>query len=86
MERKYYEVEFGKRSELEDNSFCGTPDRYSMCIIAEHHPSFEEAKEFCKSDMEKWGYDTICAVIEIDYDEAHNFFDMDNEDSFPILK
>ena len=86
MERKYYEVEFGKKSELEDNSFCGTPDRYSMCIIAEHLPTLEETKEFCKSDMEKWGYDTVCAVTEIDYDEAHNFFDMDNEDSFPVLK
>ena len=86
MKRKYYEVEFGKEKELNNNSFCGTPDRYSICIVAEHPPTLEEAKEFCKADMEEMGYDTVCAVIEIDYDEAHEFFDMKNEDSFPVLR
>ena len=86
MERKYYEVEFAKKSELYDDSFVGTPDRYSICIIAEHYPTEEEAEEFCKEDMKNFGYDVVTEVIEIDSDEAHNFFDMENETNFPILK
>lgn len=86
MKRKYYEVEFAHKEEIEDNSFVGTPDRYSICIIAEHKPTYEEAEEFCKEDMQKWGYDMVSDVIEIPYDEAHSFFDMENEDNFPVLK
>ena len=83
MERKYYEVEFG-HEEFDDSK--DMADTYSICIIAEHHPSIEEAKEFCKDDMEKFGYEYVIGVTELDYDEAHNFFDMENEDKFPVLK
>lgn len=83
---KYYEVEFGKSVELNDDSFCNTPDRYSMCILGKRMPTYEEAETFCKKDMELMGYDVVTDVLEIDYDEAHNFFDMENESQFPVFE
>lgn len=82
----YYEVEFGKSEELNDDSFCDTPDRYSMCILGKRMPSVEEAKVFLKVDMNNLGYDEITDIREIDYEEAHEFFDMSNEDNFPVFE
>lgn len=83
MEKKYYEVEFAH--EKFDTSR-EESDTYSVCIIAEHYPSIEEATEFCKDDMENLGYGIVISVTPLDCEEAHKFFDMENEDSFPILK
>ena len=83
MDRRYFEIEFAH--ELFDTSK-DDADTYSICIIAEHHPSIEEAKEFCKEDMKRLGYDCVISVTEISHDEAHQFFDMENEANFPILK
>ena len=83
MERKYYEVEFGNRPFAPDTE---DDDTYSICIIAEHLPSIKEATEFCKEDMEKCGYKFVRSVTDISYEEAHNFFDMENEDKFPVLQ
>lgn len=82
---KYYEVELGKSVELNDDSFCNTPDRYSMCILGNRMPTLKEAEVFLKKDMELMGYDAVTMVIEIDFDEAHNFFDMEKENQFPIF-
>lgn len=86
MNIKYYEVEFGKSEELNDDAFCDTPDRYSMCILGKRMPTFDEAKEFLKKDMEILGYDEITDILEIDYNEAHEFFNMENENNFPIFE
>jgi hypothetical protein len=83
---KYYEIEFAHRAEIEDESFIGTPDRYSICILAEREPSYEEAENFCKEDMNNLGYDMVSDVLEISKEEAYNFFDMENADNFPIFK
>lgn len=83
---KYYEIEFAHRAEIEDESFIDTPDRYSICILAEREPSYEEAENFCKEDMNNLGYDMVSDVLEISKEEAYNFFDMENADSFPIFK
>lgn len=74
---KYYEVEFGKR---EDKT-----DVFSMCIVGVRKPTIEEAEKFLAEDLEMMGYDHITEVLEIDYDEAHNFFDMERENQFPIF-
>ena len=79
----YYEIEFS-HEEFDDTK--NIADSYSICIIANHHPSLEEAKEFCKSDMEKFGYEHVISVTTLNYEEAHKFFDMENENEFPILK
>jgi hypothetical protein len=36
--------------------------------------------------MKELGYECVRSVIEIDEYEAHNFFAMENEDSFPVFK
>jgi len=83
---KYYEIEFAHRAEIEDESFINTPDRFSICILAEREPSYEEAENFCKEDMNNLGYDVVSDVLEISKKEAYNFFNMENADSFPIFK
>lgn len=82
MEKKYYEVEFARYiGDFEDY----TSD-YSICIIGKRDPSIEEAKEFCKEDLQRLGYDFVSNVFPISCEEAHEFFDMENEDTFPIFE
>lgn len=82
---RYYEIEF-------DNNIRGrestdeTVGDYSICIIGERKPNYQEAEEFCKKEMEQMGYKYVVAIIEIDDDEAYNFFDMKKESLFPIFK
>lgn len=81
MEKKYYEVEFAKYlSNFEDYI-----SDYSICIIGEREPSIEEATEFCKEDLQKLGYDFVSNVFPLSLEEAHKFFDMENEEWFPIF-
>ena len=75
--KKYYEVEFGTSKDLSDS--------YSICIIGERKPSIEEAQEFCKTDLQALGYEHVTDVLEISADEAHRFFDMENEATLPIF-
>ena len=74
---KYYEVEFGKRT--------NETDVFSMCIVGKRKPTIEEAEKFLAEDLEMMGYDYVTEVLEIDYDEAHNFFDMERENDFPVF-
>lgn len=83
---RYYEIEFAHRKEVENNSFINTPDRYSICILAEREPSYEDAEAFCKEDMKNLGYDMVSDVLEISKEEAYGCFDMENADNFPIFK
>lgn len=78
MERKYYEVEFGNWKDMSDT--------YSICIIGTRLPMLKEAEEFCRKDMESLGYEYVNLVGEISAEEAHRFFDMENEDDFPVFK
>lgn len=61
-------------------------DSYSMCIKATHEPTKEEVKEFLKTDMESIGCTTIDCIVETTLEEARNFYDMENEENFPVLK
>lgn len=81
--KHYYEVELGKESFNENKE---NEDNTSICIIAEHWPSIEEASIFCKKDMETLGYKYVIGITKLDKDEAKRFFDLSNEESWPILK
>ena len=88
---RYFEVEFAHKKEIEDNNFVGTPDRYSICILGERQPSYEEAEDFCRKDMEGFGYDMVSDVMELTEDEAYTDFDMEcchkqEGCKFPIFK
>lgn len=85
MSKKYFEIEFDNSPRgREWNEDC--IGDYSICIIGERKPSFEEAEQFCKSDMEIMGYKYVVGITEIDSEEAHTFFDMEQEDKLPIFK
>lgn len=71
MESNYYEAEFN--------------DGYSICIKGIRKPTVEEANKFLKKDCDHMGTYVI-DVIEIDCSEAHNFFDMEQEEKFPVFQ
>ena len=86
MDKKYYEIEFDNEPrgrELSDDEYIGD---YSICIIGKRKPTIKEAEEFCKNDMKQMGYKFVVAVREVDSDEAHSFFDMDNEEKYPVFE
>lgn len=85
MDKKYYEIEFDHDPRGREWSDECVGD-YSICIIGERKPTIEEAEEFCKKDMEQMGYEYVVAIREIDSDEAHTFFDMAQEDKFPVFR
>lgn len=82
--KRYFEIEFSNDNTI-DRGTDGHESDYSICIIGYKSPSIKEAEEFCKKDMEKMGYKYVVSVTEISKDEAHKFFDMENEDNLPIL-
>lgn len=50
MNKRYFEIEFDNEPRgREWNENC--VGDYSICIIGKREPSFEEAEQFCKSDM-----------------------------------
>jgi len=81
---RYFEIEFGKSTELNDREMIQTPDRLFVCIKADHVVSEPEVRDFCKVDMDTNGYDTICSINELPEGEALDSYDM-SDDSLPIL-
>lgn len=83
--KKYYEIEFDHAPRgVEWNEDC--IGDYSICIIGTRRPTCAEAADFCKADMQETGYEYVVSVREIDKEEAHTFFDMEHEDSFPVFQ
>lgn len=80
----YYEIEFDHEPRAREWSDESIGD-YSICIIGKRKPTIKEAEEFCKKDMEQMGYEYVVAVREIDSNEAHMFFDMTQEEKFPVF-
>lgn len=74
---KYYEVEFGKKDDK--------TDVYSICILGIKKPTIEEAQMFLAKDIEMMDYDYVSDVLEITYEEAHEFFDMEREGELPVF-
>lgn len=81
---RYFELGFGYK---EDEGFrTGDYEEvYSIAIKADHYPNFEEAEEFVKDDMEKWGYTGVNSITEIEEWEVHKFFDDSNIDNWKVL-
>ena len=77
----YYEIEFGS---FDDNNVL-TDDTYSICIKGNRKPTIKEAAEFCKEDLKIVGYDAVISVDEISHEEAIHFYDMENEEKFPVF-
>lgn len=72
---KYYEVLF--------------TDSYGICIRSEiENPTREQVADFLKPDMEKYHYkiEDIESIDDISLEEADGFYDMENEQNFPVLR
>lgn len=64
-------------------------DSYGICIKSEiENPTREQVSEFLKEDMKNYNYkmDDIESIDPISLEEAKNFYDMENEANFPVLK
>ena len=72
---RYFEVDMSNES-----------DSYSMCIKATYEPTKEEVKAFLKEDMKSLGYTQIDTIIETTLEEAKKYYDMGNEQNFPVLQ
>lgn len=81
MGYKYFEVEFARYI----GKFGDYISDYSICIVGKREPSTEEATDFCKEDLKKLGYDFVSNALPLSVDEAHEFFDMENEETFPVF-
>lgn len=81
MEFQYYKVEFNQSKETLTDS----PNHTSICILADHSPSLEEAENLCKKTMTDMGYDTLCSVSPIDYYEANEKYGVNAETQLPFL-
>jgi len=87
---KYYEVMFDTVPRNEEDLDGDVVGEYSICIRGRRRPSLKEATEFCKEDMnimsKSYGDLFVVNVAEIDKEDAYTFFDMDNEDKYPIFE
>lgn len=91
LEIKFYELNCGEKAKEGNKYDCevsrGLVDtEYSIAIKADHFPTFEEAEEFIKEDLKRFGYDGIYGITPITEEEVHQFFDDSNIDNWPILK
>lgn len=93
---KYYEIEFGRKFNEKSESPYETDDgipivygmigtEYSIAIKADHYPTLQEAENFCKEDIEKFGYDGVYGITPLTEQEVHSFFDDSNIDNWKIL-
>lgn len=68
---RYFEVDF-------ENEF-------SMCIKGNRRPAKKDATLFLKNDIESLHLGKIIKITEIDYDYAHNGYEMEEEDRYPVF-
>ena len=90
MEIKYYELECGVKAKEDEEYGCeicrGLVDaEYSIAIKADHYPTFEEAEEFIKEDLKKFGYDGVYGITPLTEQELYSFFDTENIDEWKVL-
>lgn len=90
-EIKFYELNCGERAEEGYEYGCeicrGLADtEYSIAIKADHYPTFEEAEEFIKEDLERFGYDGVYGITPITEEEVRQFFDDSDIDNWKILR
>lgn len=77
MKYRYFEIELGKWTNFADT--------LSICVLGKRRPTTKEAAEFIKTDLTNLGYDYVNDIIELSEEEAHLFFDMENENTFPVF-
>lgn len=77
MDIKYYEVELGNPP--------NTDDTFPMCIKATFNPSKEDVEDFLKEDLKNLGYTSVVAIDAISHEDAKKFYDLECEDTWPIL-
>lgn len=58
---------------------------YSIAIKSDHYPTIEEAEEFIKSDLERFGYDGVYGITLLTEQEVYSFFDTENIDGWKVL-
>ena len=90
MKIKYYELECGVKAKEGEKYGCeicrGLVDaEYSIAIKADHYPTFEEAEEFIKEDLKKFGYDGVYGITPLTEQELYSFFDTENIDEWKVL-
>ena len=90
MKIKYYELECGVKAKEDEEYGCeicrGLVDtEYSIAIKADHYPTFEEAEEFIKEDLKKFGYDGVYGITPLTEQELYSFFDTENIDEWKVL-
>ena len=95
MNIKYYELNCGVKATEEEikngvENGCeinrGLIDtEYSIAIKADHYPTFEEAEEFIKYDLKRFGYDGVYGITPLSEEELHSFFDTENIDKWKVL-
>ncbi len=96
MEIKYYEISCGVKATKKDIE-CGSKNgseicrglidtEYSIAIKADHYPTFEEAEEFIREDLKKFGYDGVYGITPLTKEELYSFFDTENIDNWNVLK
>lgn len=73
----FYEVEFGRKDMPHDTD--------SICILGVREPSISEAEEFCKEDMEWFGYDKVKKVTPLSISDAKRFFDTEDNHLWPVF-
>lgn len=95
MEVKYYELNCGRKATEEElrnstgneSEICrGLIDaEYSIAIKADHYPNFEEAEEFIKDDLKRFGYDGVYGITPLTEQELYSFFDTENIGKWKVL-
>ena len=90
MEVKYYELNCGVKAKSGEKYECeinrGLVEvEYSIAIKADHYPTFEEAEEFVKEDLKKFGYDGVYGITPLTEQELYSFFDTENINEWKIL-
>lgn len=95
MKVKYYELNCGRKA-TEEESRNGTGNgseicrglidaEYSIAIKADHYPNFEEAEEFIKDDLKRFGYDGVYGITSLTEQELYSFFDTENIGKWKVL-
>ena len=92
MEIKYYELNCGVKAKEEEKDLYGceicrglVDTEYSIAIKADHYPTFEEAEEFIKEDLKRFGYDGVYGITPLTEQELYSFFDTENIDKWKVL-
>lgn len=70
---KYYEVFFDNCHDT------------AICIKANREPTLVEATIFCMKDIKAMGFTQVTEISELTKEEAYHFYDMSNEENFPIF-